>query len=231
MADQRALVLGGVDPVDPWTALLGIAGACCPQHEHRRAAAPGVEDRHGRMHQPDIGMERDAHRLFGDFRIALRNGNRMFLMQADQHLRIAVAEVIDHAVMQAAIARARRQRNIAQVKAAQHLGHGVRRPAKLGIAFGDQPVLVVECGGCELDALVLVRRHILSLPSALYPRRGVSTGAGSLHWHELYGNGVRRGKRTLVIASQAKQSIFATVKGWIASSLRSSQRRSQSVSS
>jgi hypothetical protein len=35
----------------------------------------------------------------------------------------------------------------------------------------------------------------------------------------LYGNGVRRGKRTLVLASEAKQSIFAMIERWIAAEL------------
>ena len=88
------------------------------EDDHRRAVAPRVEDRHGRMHQPDIGVQRHGHRLLGDFAVAVGDRNRMLFVQADDHLRIAVAEVVDDAVVKAAIAGAGHQRDVFQVQAA-----------------------------------------------------------------------------------------------------------------
>ena len=74
----------------------------------------------------------------------------MFFMQADHHLRITIAEIVDETVMQAAIARAWCQGDVAQIKTAQHLSHGVRGPAQLRIGLLDQLVLVIEAGAGEL---------------------------------------------------------------------------------
>ncbi len=55
----------------------------------------------------------------------MRNGDGRFLVQAQQHLRFLVAEEIDQAVVQAAIARPRIERDIGQVERAQRLGDDV----------------------------------------------------------------------------------------------------------
>ena len=62
VADQRALIARGVDPVDPGPALRRIHRSGRAEHQHRHPVAPGVEDRHRRVHQPDIGMHRRRHR-------------------------------------------------------------------------------------------------------------------------------------------------------------------------
>ena len=74
------------------------------EDDHRRAIAPRVEDRHARMHQPDVGVQRHGHRLLGHLAVAVGDRDRMLFMQADDHLRIAVAEIIDDAVVKSAIA-------------------------------------------------------------------------------------------------------------------------------
>ena len=96
MADECTLIFGCVNPINPRAAFFGIARTCGTQHENRCTTTPSIKDRHRGMHQADIGMKRHAHRLFGDFGIALRNGDRMFFMQANQHLWIAIAEIIHH---------------------------------------------------------------------------------------------------------------------------------------
>ncbi len=117
-ADQRALIARGMDPVDPRPALDGIDRTGGAEHHHRHAVAPGVEHRHGRVHQPDIGMHRADHRLAGDLGIAVGDGDGGFLVQAEQHLRLRIAEIVDDAVVQAAIARAGRERDIGDVERA-----------------------------------------------------------------------------------------------------------------
>ena len=128
-AHQRALVARGVDPVDPGPALGRVDRAGGAEHDHRHAVAPGVEDRHGGVHQPDIGMHRRRHRLAGDLGIAVRDGDRGFLVQAEQHLRPLIAEIVDQTVVQAAIAGARIERDIGNVERAQRVGHHVAAEA------------------------------------------------------------------------------------------------------
>ncbi len=53
------------------------------------------------------------------------DGNRMLLMQAQQHARIAVAEVVDQAVMQPAEASAGIQRDIGDAEGANDIRHRV----------------------------------------------------------------------------------------------------------
>jgi hypothetical protein len=45
------------------------------------------------------------HGFSGDLRIAVSDRHRAFLVQAQQHLRPLIAEIVDEAVVQAAIAR------------------------------------------------------------------------------------------------------------------------------
>ncbi len=139
-ADQRALVARGVDPVDPRPALDGIDRPGGAEDDHRHAVAPGVEDRHGGVHQPDIGMHRHRHRLAGDLGIALRDRHRAFLVQAEQHLRLRVAEVVDDAVVEAAIAGAGVERDIGDVEGAQRVGGDVAAELRRIDAGGNRAV-------------------------------------------------------------------------------------------
>ena len=129
--DQRALVARGVNPVDPGPAFDGIDRTGGAEHHHRHAIAPGVEHRHGGVHQPDVGMYRAHHRLAGHLGIAMGDGDGCFLVQTEQHLRLRIAEIIDDAVVQAAIARAGRQRDIGDVEraAARRRSRPNRSPA------------------------------------------------------------------------------------------------------
>ena len=74
-------------------------------------------------------MHRGAHRLAGDLGIAVRDRDRGLLVQAEQHLRRGVADVVDEAVVQAAIARAGIERDVGNVEVAQHLGDDVAAEA------------------------------------------------------------------------------------------------------
>src|SRR5260221_223532 len=56
---------------------------------------------------------------------------RRFLVQTEQHLRLFVAEVIDDAVVQAAVARARIERQIRNVERTQHGSDRIAAPVFL----------------------------------------------------------------------------------------------------
>ena len=60
--------------------------------------------------------------------------DRVILMQTDDHLGIFIAQIVHDGIVQAAIARARVQRNIFDADPAQHLCCDVARPAHLRIA-------------------------------------------------------------------------------------------------
>ena len=91
VAEHHALVLGGMDPVDPGPPQRRIDRPGRPHHIDRRAVAPGVEHRHQPVHQPDIGMDDRPHRLVGHLGIAMGDRDRVILVQAEQHLRVFVA--------------------------------------------------------------------------------------------------------------------------------------------
>ena len=147
VADDRALVGGGVDPVDPRPALHRVHRACCSQDQNGHAVAPGVEDRHGGVEQADVGVHRGAHRLAGDLGVAVRDRDRGFLVQAEDHLRLLVAEEVDDGVVQAAIARARIERDIRNVERTQRLGDDVAAEGRRVGAVGDlKPLDLVNVG-------------------------------------------------------------------------------------
>ena len=125
MANHGRLIARGVDPLDPWAALLRVDGTGRADNDDGGAIAPRVEDRHGGVHQADVGMNGGGHRLAGHFRIALRDGDGVLLVQTQQHPRILVAEIIDDAVVQAAIARAGIERDIGHIERAKRLGHHI----------------------------------------------------------------------------------------------------------
>ena len=108
-----------------------IHGAGRAEDHHRCSITPRVEDRHARMHEPDVGVQRHGHRLFRHLAVAVGDRNRMLFMQADDHLRIFVAQIIDDAVVKAAIARARDEGDIFEVEPAGHFGNHVAAPLHL----------------------------------------------------------------------------------------------------
>src|SRR6185503_17207057 len=60
--------------------------------------------------------------------VAVGDRDRRLLVQAEQHLRALVAEVVDDAVVQAAVAGPRIEREVRDVERAQHRRHGVAAP-------------------------------------------------------------------------------------------------------
>ena len=63
-------------------------------------------------------MHRRDHGFAGHFGIAVRDGDGSLLVQAKQHLWLGIAEIIDNAVVQSAVARARRERDIGNIERA-----------------------------------------------------------------------------------------------------------------
>ncbi len=119
-----------MNPVDPGPTLHRIDRAGRADYEHGHAVAPGVEDRHRGVKQADIGMHRGPHRAARDLGVAVRDRDGGFLVQAQQHLRPLVAEVIDQRIVQAAVARARIERDIVDVECAQGFGDRVASKAR-----------------------------------------------------------------------------------------------------
>ena len=81
-AHQRAQIARRVDPVDPRAPLHGVHGADAAEQQNGNAIAPRIEDRHRRVHQPDVGVQRDGERFSGDARIAVRERDRVLLVHA-----------------------------------------------------------------------------------------------------------------------------------------------------
>ena len=81
-ADQCTEIARGVDPVDPRTALHRIHRTDTAQYENGNAIAPCVEDRHGRVHQADVGVQRNRHRPSRHPGIAVREGDGVLFMHA-----------------------------------------------------------------------------------------------------------------------------------------------------
>ena len=145
VAHDRALVARGVNPVDPRPALGGVDRPGCAENHDRHAVAPGVEDRHGGVEQADVGVHRRRHRLAGHLGVAVRDRDRALLVQAEQHLRRVVAEIVDDRVMEAAIARAGIERDVGNLQRTQRFGGDVAAPS--GRIVGrqiDRPVELAE---------------------------------------------------------------------------------------
>ena len=136
-ADVGALVARGVNPVDPRPALFRGHRAGGAEHEHRRAVAPGVEQAHHAVQQPDIGVQHAGHRLAGRLGVAVGDRHRMVLVQAQDDAGILVAEMIDQAVVKPAIARAGVEADILDAETPQHLRRDIAAPghAAVGVSF------------------------------------------------------------------------------------------------
>ena len=75
-----------------------------------------------------------------DLGIAVRDRDRVLLVQAQQHLRVAVAEQVDEAVVQPAIGGAGVQRDIGQVELAQHQRDRVAAPVIARLVGENRPL-------------------------------------------------------------------------------------------
>ena len=147
-ADKGALIARGVDPVDPGAALFSIERAGRAQHDHGYPIAPGIEQAHHAVQQPDIAVQYASHGLAGRLGVAMRDGDRMILVQAKQNARPLIAEMVDEAVMQPAITRARVEADIANAQAAEHLRGNVAAPGDSLVRFSFDPVQLHHSPPC-----------------------------------------------------------------------------------
>ena len=90
-----------MNPIDPGAPFGQIHRACAPEHQHRHAVAPGIEDRHGGMLQADDVVRDGHHRAAGRLGIAMRDRHGDLFVAALDHLRLAIAAVVHDRVMQA----------------------------------------------------------------------------------------------------------------------------------
>ena len=132
---QCPLILRRVDPVDPRAPLLRCHRSGRSHHDHRHAIAPGVKDAHEAVHQSHIAMQYAGHRPVGRLCIAMRDRHYVVLVQAKQHLRRAIAQVVHETVVEAAIAGAGIQGDVGDVKATQHLRRNIAFPFDLAIGI------------------------------------------------------------------------------------------------
>ena len=125
-----ALYLGGVNPVGARTPLRGVHGTGRANDENRRTIDVGVIDRHAGVQQPDQVVNNGNQRLARRLGVAVRDLDGDVLVRTQEHLRV-VLPVIDHRVMQAAIARTRVERHIRKIVLAHQVNDDVRTPADL----------------------------------------------------------------------------------------------------
>ncbi len=77
----------------------------------------------------------------------MRDRDRRLLMQAEQHLRLLVAEEVDDRIVQPAIARARIERDIGNIERAQRLSDDVAAECRRVGAVGNlKPFDLVHIG-------------------------------------------------------------------------------------
>ena len=127
--DDRALVCGSVDPVDPRAPLVGVHRAGGAEYHHGGPVAPGIEDGHGGVHQPHVGVKRHRHGLIRGLAVSVGDGDRVLLVQTGNHLRILVAQVVHQTVVEPTVARSRDQRDVLEIQLAGHRRHHVAAPA------------------------------------------------------------------------------------------------------
>ncbi len=112
VAHGGALDVGGVDPVDPRPAVVGVDRPGAAEHQHRVTAHPGVEHRHRGVQQPHDVVHERGHRLARGASVAVGDRDCDLLVVADDHLRARVAEVVDQRIVHAAKRGAGVQRDV-----------------------------------------------------------------------------------------------------------------------
>ena len=156
-ADERALVLRSVNPIDPRPALRRIDWPRRAEHDHRHSVAPGIEHRHAGVHQADIGVDGRGHGFAGDLGIAVRNGDRMLFVQAQKHLRPFITEIIDQTVVQAPIAGTGIERDERNVERAERIGDDVATESGRMARHARGAFDVARCDGFRRKPLVCGR--------------------------------------------------------------------------
>ena len=199
VTQQCALILHRVNPIDPRAPLGRVAGPVGAHDQHGRAIAPGVECPEQPVHQSYVGVQRDSHRAVRGLGIAVGDREGVILMQAQQHLRIPVSEIVDKAVVEAAIARTGIQRDVLDTEASQHLGRHVASPTHASIAAAGGAFDPLSCA--HLYPLALASRRVAGTVPARYDGIPVSdTTIGTRKIRSLEGlTNARLSKYALVV--------------------------------
>ena len=154
MPDQRALVLGRVQPVDPGAPFAGVdRPGRAEESAFGARSAQALKIAIEPWREPDVRMQRDRHRTLRDLRVAMGDGDRVLLMQAEQHLGTLVAEVVDEAVVKSrGSPRARRERESRKCRGGASISAGTSEPQptvsstgpSTGSAFQFSPVALAS---------------------------------------------------------------------------------------
>ena len=124
ISHQRVDVLRGVDGRHPRRPMRGIE-IVAADHDQGYAIAPGVVDGHRCMLQADRAVTERHQRLAGDLEVAVRHGDRGFLVRAGEKFRHLVAAVVDQRLVDGAEARSRVRRQIFDIEGLDDVDHEV----------------------------------------------------------------------------------------------------------
>ena len=94
--------------------------------DHGNTVAPRVVDRHRRVLQADGAVAQREERLARDLEVAVRHGDRRFLVHAGEEFRHAVAAVVDQRFVQGTIARSAIRRHVLDVERLDDVDHEIR---------------------------------------------------------------------------------------------------------
>lgn len=143
-AHESRLISAGMDPVNPGAATRIIKGPSRSQNKHGDAARKSIVDGHGGVHETNVGMERNGHRPFRDLCVSMGDSYGVLLVKTGDHLGGRIATVVNNAIVDASIARARVESDIAKVKAGDLLCNGITAQANK---------VCVLCQACRLREL------------------------------------------------------------------------------
>ena len=113
----------GVDPLDPGPPARGVHRAGPAEQQDRHPVAPGVEDGHAGVLEPDDVVEHHDHRPSGRLRVPVRESDRDLLVGAQDRPRSAV---VYQGVVQAAEARARVERRVLDPERSEEVDDEIR---------------------------------------------------------------------------------------------------------
>ena len=125
IAHHAHAVLGGMRPLHARASLGGVKMVAGEQ-DHRRAVAPGVVDRHGRMLQSHRAVAEHAQRPSGDLVIAMRHRGCLLFMNAGQQFRGLIAAIVDDGLVNAPEAGAGVGGDVVEAQALDHVHHEIR---------------------------------------------------------------------------------------------------------
>ena len=83
------------------------------------------------------------------------DGDAVLLVQAHEHLRVAIAEVVHQAVLKAAITGTRHHRDIGNVELPNHFRDNIAAPAHFRVVDADRALRLVRTVNGHADSSLL----------------------------------------------------------------------------